>query len=315
MDFAQRTTTASPVRLFRLFRSIWRQSLYTPLCPELPRLDGKLALVTGGNVGIGLETSLGLGRRGAEVVIMARSAATADAARARIQQETGVRAHYVPLDLGNLESVVTATENLGERLRGRKLDILVANAGIWPQAYAQSAQGHEIAFAVNTLGHYVLIRRLLDQNWLLAPGGRVVILTGDIYIRSSDCTSDFTYAGSSGGGLAYCRSKLGNLWTAAELQRRHPELHVTVVHPGVVASELTGEMKGFAAFMKNRTLLSVSAGAQTSLFCATQPNLERGGYYHNTMGLVRLPARDPASDSPKAAALWTRMEELSTAFR
>jgi retinol dehydrogenase-12 len=141
-----------------------------------------------------------------------------------------------------------------------------------------------------------------------------VILTGDIYIRSSECTSDFTYEGRSGGGMAYCRSKLGNLWFVAELTRRHPQLQVIAAHPGVVASNLGGQAKGFEAFIKNVMMLDVPAGAQTPLYCATQPNLERGGYYHNTMGLVRLPEGDPAADPQKAAALWARLEALGAEF-
>jgi hypothetical protein len=114
--------------------------------------------------------------------------------------------------------------------------------------------------------------------------------------------------------MAYCRSKLGNLWFAAELGRRHPELQVYVVHPGVIASGLGGASTGFADIVRNAIMLDVEAGAQTPLWCATQPNLERAGYYHNTMGLVRLGPNDPASSREKAAALWDRMEELGAAF-
>ncbi len=313
MDYANRTTTPSTWLPLRLGRAIWRQGARTPRCPDTPRLDGKLAVVTGGNAGIGLEISRGLAKRGAEVIIAARGASTAAEACDQIARETGSSIRYLPLDLSNLDSVVTATENLLALVRDRAVDILVANAGIWPQDYAASAQGHEIAFAVNILGHHVLVRRLLDRG--LLRDGRVVILTGDIYIRARECTSDFAYQGSRGGGLAYSRSKLGSLWFAGELQRRHPALQVYVVHPGVVASGLGGgASSGFGAFMRRTMLIDAKAGAQTPLWCATQPNLVRGAYYHNTMGRIELPQQDPAADAQKASTLWARLEELSTPF-
>lgn len=313
MDYVNRTTTPPSAVPLRLMRCIWRQAAHTPVCADTPRLDGKLALVTGGNAGIGLEISRGLAKRGAKVVIAARNAETAAEACKTINAETGATVHRVPLDLSDLASVVAASARLKELAGDRQLDILVANAGIWPKAYAESAQGHEIAFATNTLGHHVLVRRLLDQG--LLRNGRVVVLTGDIYIRTSECTSDFKYDGASGGGLAYSRSKLGNIWFSAELQRRHPELEVCAVHPGVIASGLGGKATGFGAFMQGIMMLDVERGAQTPLWCATQPGLERGAYYHNTMGRLVLSEKDPAASVEEAAKLWARLEELSAVYR
>jgi NAD(P)-dependent dehydrogenase (short-subunit alcohol dehydrogenase family) len=313
-DYARRTTAAPTLVPLRLPRSIWRQSPKTPRCPDTPRLDGKLALITGGNAGIGQEITRGLARRGAEVIVAARTRATALAACQSIAAETGATLSHVSLDLADLRSVVEATTQLKARPDGRPVDLLINNAGLWPTAYGTSAQGHEIAFATNTLAHHLLTRRMLDQG-LLSPRARVVVLTGDIYIRSSECTPDFRYEGKSGGALAYCRSKLGNLWFAAELQRRYPELEVVSVHPGVIASGLGGGATGFADVVRKLMLLDNRAGAETPLWCATQPGLEKGGYYHNTMGLVRLSPADPASSREKAVALWETLEKLSAEFR
>lgn len=311
-EFIRRTTTPSKILPVRLARNVWRQSRFTPICPDTPRLDGKLAVVTGGNAGIGREIVRGLARRGAEVIVAARTKATAQAACESIGGETGATLHHVPLDLTDLASVAGAVEALRTIAGGRRIDIVVANAGIWPTEHATSAQGHEIAFAVNTLAHHLLMRLLLARGLVCAA--RVVVLTGDIYIRASECSSDFTYKGAVGGALAYSRSKLGNMWFAAELQRRHPELEVYLAHPGVVASNLGGESTGLARKIRDVMMIDVEAGAQTPLICATQPNLVRGGYYHNTMGRIVLPEDDPAADTGKAAALWDRMEALSAAF-
>ncbi len=309
-DFADRTTTPSGALPIRLMGSIWRQRARTPRCPDAPRLDGKLAVVTGGNAGIGLEISRGLARRGAEVVIAARNRATASEACSRLGAETKATLHHVPLDLSDLESVTAAVGALEQLVRERRVEILVANAGVWPQAHATSAQGHEIAFATNTLGHHALVRAMIDRR-LLAEGARVVVLTGDIYIRQRECTSDFAYQGARGGALAYSRSKLGNCWFATELQRRFPRLEVCAVHPGVIDSNLGGERSpsGFGAYLRGTLMLDCEAGAQTPLWCATQP-IERGAYYHNTLGRIAHRPDDPAANSTAAVALWDRLEAL-----
>jgi NAD(P)-dependent dehydrogenase (short-subunit alcohol dehydrogenase family) len=310
-DYRTRTTTPPSAVPLRMMRNIWRQRAHTPSCPSTPRLDGKLALVTGGNAGIGQEISRGLAKRGARVIIAARNVRTCTDAAQAIAAETGSAVDHVPLDLADLESVVRASARLEELTGGRPLDVLVANAGLWPKAYAKSPQGHEIAFATNTLGHHLLVRRLLDRGLLRAT--RIVMLTGDIYIRTNECTSDFSYEGASGGALAYSRSKLGNLWFTTELQKRHPELEVCAVHPGVIASGLGGEVSGFGAIVQGIMMLDVARGAETPLWCATQP-IERGGYYHNTMGRLVLSASDPAASEREAGKLWARLEELSAPF-
>lgn len=306
-DFGARTTRAASFLPRRLLGSIWRQKSRSVRCPDAPRLDGKLALVTGGNAGIGVEIARGLARRGAEVVIAARNAATAGAARDAITKETGAEVHVVPLDLSDLASVASATDAVGKLLGDRRIDVLVANAGLWPQRHALSAQGHEIAFATNTLGHHALVRRLLDRGSLRAAS-RVVVVTGDIYVRARECTSDFRYEGRRGGAMAYSRSKLGNLWFAFELQRRHPDLEVCAVHPGVIASGLGGQER--PSFVVATIMLDCVGGAQAPLWCATQP-IEKGAYYHNTHGKMVLPEADPAADAEAARALYARLEELS----
>jgi NAD(P)-dependent dehydrogenase (short-subunit alcohol dehydrogenase family) len=277
----------------------------TPTCPPTPRLDGKLVLVTGGNDGIGYEISSGLIDRGAELVIAARNAQTSEAACARLRGRGG-NCRVQRLDLADLDAVVRACEQLERNYAGRRFDVLIANAGIVPTNYGVSAQGHELAFATNVLGHFLLIRRMLARG-LLQADARLVIQTGDIYVLERECTSDFRFEG--GGGAAYCRSKLGNLWMVAELTRRHPELCVVASHPGVVATSLNGRAGRIGEAIKRRMLISSERGAQTPLFCATQ-NVQPGAYYHNTMGRVELPSEDAACDRDAARRLWDRLEQL-----
>jgi NAD(P)-dependent dehydrogenase (short-subunit alcohol dehydrogenase family) len=203
-----------------------------------PRLDGKLALVTGGNAGIGLETCKGLIKRGAEVVILARNVQKAKYAMHIIENELNSRVHFVSLDLADLNSVTSAVENLGTLFPDRKIDVFIANAGIWPKKYSNSIQGYEIAYATNVLGHHVLIRNL--QNRLkINTDSRIVMLTGDIYILADNCTPNFLYKSIKGRQEAYSRSKLGNLWWVHEWSKRNKGIEVYAVHPGIVDSNLT----------------------------------------------------------------------------
>ena len=289
---------------------MWRQKERSLLCPGQPRLDGRCALVTGGSEGIGLGTCRGLLERGARVVMASRSAAKGERACAQLRDELGADTpvSFLPLDLSDLPRVRQAAEALGAELGGERLDVLVCNAGLWPQRHGLSPQGHELAFATNVLGHFLLIRHLVSRR--LAPDAVVVIVTGDIYVLASDCTPDYAYRSPLGGMFAYCRSKLGNLWLARELQRRHPELRVRVTHPGVVATRLGGARHGLADVRGRRMLLDAARGAQATLYCVTQPDLPDGAYVHNTLGIVQLADDDPASDTARAERLWDQCETL-----
>jgi NAD(P)-dependent dehydrogenase (short-subunit alcohol dehydrogenase family) len=241
-DFARRTTTPSKLLPLRLGSAIWRQAKRTPHCPDTPRLEGKIAMVTVPTQGRSRDQPQGGKTRSRRRHRRAYS----------VHRERRMREHCS----GDGHDAASSARSFGSRLRRVRgeaplgaarrtlVNILVANAGIWPQACATSKQGHELAFATNILGHHVLVTRMLGLGVL--HEARVVILTGDMYILVSDCTSDFTYEERGGGALAHSRSKLGNLWFAAELQRRYPKLEVCSVHSGVIDSGLGGKSTGLA---------------------------------------------------------------------
>ena len=295
----------------RMSAAMIGQARKTLHCPPLPRLDGRLALVTGATGGIGAEIARGLARRGAELILPCRSAERGRETLQVLRAELGdsCRVHLVDLDLVDLASVAPAVTAIAGICGGRPIDIVVENAGVWPMRYAVSPQGYEIAFGVNVLAHFDLRRRLLAAD--LLPSARVIVLTGDIYMLQSECTPDYRWSGPIGGMLAYCRSKLGNLWIASELARRSPELSVFAVHPGVVATNLGGAAGTLGNAIKRRLMISPAQGAQIALICATQDGLPSGGYYHNTNGLMQLPAADPALNHAAAQTLWDTCVTLS----
>ncbi|MBI1816952.1 MAG: SDR family NAD(P)-dependent oxidoreductase [Deltaproteobacteria bacterium] len=287
------------------------QGRKTRRCPETPRLERKRVLVTGGTNGIGLEMARGLLARGADVILPCRNPSKGARVRDQLRREAGEKARIdlVAMDLTDLRSVREAGREIA-RL-GAPIDVVIENAGVMERAYSVTPQGHEISFGVNVLGHFVLRQTLLDSGVL--PSARVVIITGDIYVLESGCTPDYSWRGRIGGLRAYCRSKLGNLWIASELQKRHPELSVFVVHPGAIATDLGGDAGAVGNWFKRATMISPELGAQTPLICATQEGLRKGGYYHNTLGLVRLRDEDAALDATAAEKLWALCETLAAA--
>jgi NAD(P)-dependent dehydrogenase (short-subunit alcohol dehydrogenase family) len=310
---------ASPdLREYAAPRAPWRrmraaafgQARRTPRCPETPRFDGRLAVVTGATGGIGLEIARGLAKRGASLLLPCRNLAKAERVAAELRTSApGADVATVELDLEDLASVRHGAAALAGAARGRPVDVLVENAGVWPQRYAETRQGFEIAFGTNVLAHH-LLRRELAAAGLLGTA-RVVLLTGDIYILASACTPDFRFSGPLGGMRAYCRSKLGNLWIGAELTKRAPRLEVAVVHPGVVATNLGGNAGALGSRFKRLIMIPPELGAQMPLLCATQPGLESGGYWHNVHGRMRLAPDDPARDTAGAARLWETCEALA----
>ncbi len=265
--------------------------------------------MTGGNAGIGLATCRGLLERGAQVAIASRNAGKAEAARTALLREApaGASISCVALDLADLRSVRECARILAEQ--HDPFDIVVCNAGLWPQRYERSPQGHELAFATNVLGHFALLRNMIDAR-ALASSARVVLVTGDIYILARECTPDYAFNSPLGGMQAYCRSKLGDIWIARELQRRHPELHVAIAHPGVVATNLGGKPSARFDRIRKSLILSIERGAETPLFCATQP-IPKGAYIHNTLGEVTFEADDPGGHSSAAERLWNLCESLN----
>jgi hypothetical protein len=165
-----------------------------------------------------------------------------------------------------------------------------------------------MAFAVNVLGHHVLLERLRRAE-ALAEGARVVVVTGDIFVLARSCSADFWSEHPRAGAMAYARSKLGSVWLARQLADRHPTLHVVAVHPGVVRSGLGGSARH--PFWQRLTHISPERSARTVLAAACSPEVPSGSYLHNVLGLVHLEPPAPAADPDQAAAFVAMLDELA----
>lgn len=202
-------------------------------------MERRAALVTGGNSGIGFECARELVRRGWQVVIASRDRATSDAAVTHIQRSTGNGAvSATALDLGSFTSVRSFVREI--EAADLPLQALVCNAGLQiTQGLQRSADGFELTFAVNHLGHFLLTNLLLGRLIAHAPARVVVVASGvhDPKLRTGmpkpQISDVATLAATGGprlgeydGRLAYVNSKLCNLWFTYELARRLEAAHL-----------------------------------------------------------------------------------------
>jgi retinol dehydrogenase-14 len=285
--------------------------------PEMS-MHGKVVVVTGANVGIGLETAVGVAERGATTVLACRNQAKADAAAKVVTQRTwNDDVHVVVLDLADLASVRKASDEILSRW-GR-LDVLVNNAGgTWTQRQ-HTAQGIEYTFGVNHLGHFYLTNLLLERLRADAPA-RVVSVSSVGHhaafggMRFDDLQSEQRYEGME----VYCRSKLANVLFIRQLAKRLEGSGVTAnaAHPGWVRSsfamdgDTTGAI-GFGMRVIRPVQISPRRGARTSVFLAASSEVagKTGMYWvRSKPGHMSRHARDDAA----AERLWGESERLLT---
>jgi len=287
-------------------------------------LTGTTAVVTGANSGIGYIEALELARHGADVVLAVRDTegGTAAAERIRAAGVTGT-ARVERLDLASLESV----RALADRFEG-PVDLLVNNAGVMtPPRYRATADGFELQFGTNHLGHFALTALLLP-HLLAAPSPRVTTVSSIAHHRGDGAVLEGNTGTRYDAQVTYGRSKLANLLFATELQRRATAsgspLTSTAAHPGISGTNLIASRDGMGAVPLIGTLTqwtvraifpNPARGAEAVLFAATEA---APGSYSGPTGFreTRGPVGEArlstwAQDEALAAALWERSEELT----
>ncbi|MBP6850439.1 MAG: SDR family oxidoreductase [Rhodoferax sp.] len=276
--------------------------------PSSHTLAGQVALVTGANTGIGLVTARELARRGAHVFVACRSLPRAQNAVQTIRAATGnTQVEALALDLGDFASVHQCAASF--LTRGLPLHLLVNNAGL-AGTRGFTASGFELAFGVNHMGHFLLTRLLLDRLRASAPA-RIVTVASRAHTRTDGIDWDALRkpTRTRTGIHEYAVSKLANVWFSAELGRRlaGSGVNTYALHPGVVASDVWRSVPWpFRSLIKLR-MISTEEGAQTTLYCASDPACARetGLYYDKCR--VRLPSA-LGQDANLARSLWERSE-------
>src|SRR6185369_1326851 len=271
-------------------------------------MEQRTILITGANTGIGRSTAAALAAGGARVILACRSREKTQPVIEEIRRTTGNEdVEFLALDLDSLASVRAAAEEFLSRRQ--PLHILINNAGIAGQR-GVTADGFEKTFGVNHLGHFVLTTMLLDRMRESAPGRIVTVSSQAHYDAKGIDFSVLARPSEKDTGLAeYAVSKLANVLFTQELARRlrHDGISTYALHPGVIASDVWRSVPTpFRQIMK-LFMKSTEQGAQTSVYCATAPELgrESGRYYD---GCKEKPASQYATVD-LAASLWTQSEE------
>jgi NAD(P)-dependent dehydrogenase (short-subunit alcohol dehydrogenase family) len=274
-------------------------------------LSGLTIAITGANSGLGYETMRVLALRGAHVIGIARTQERADEACASVKGLTTP----MFLDLANWESVVRCSDAI--RAMNIPLDGLITNAGIMALPQLELVNGVEAQFAVNHLGHFILINQLREPV-LAAPQGRFTLLSSRAHRRADKGIEFDNLDGSQhyNPWNAYGVSKLANALCARELaaQISHTDATANSLHPGIIPTNLVKNLPGWqrwgAKYFGWAFLKTIPEGAATTCYVATNPELVdvRGFYFVDCNvdeGSVHM------RDDAMAKKLWQVSEELT----
>jgi NAD(P)-dependent dehydrogenase (short-subunit alcohol dehydrogenase family) len=295
---------------------------------DMPDLSDKTIVVTGGNSGIGYEAAIEFARKRADVILACRDLGKARGAADKIAaQASGAKVEVMELDLSNLASVRGFADAF--HVKRPALHVLCNNAGVMAIPYRQTADGFEMQFGTNHLGHFALTGLLLDRL-LATDGARVVNVSSGAHRMGSIRFDDLQWRNGYRKWMAYGQSKLANLLFTFELQRKleaaGKKLLSVACHPGYAATNLQAagpRMTGSAMIesilsVTNRVFAqSAAMGALPTEYAAAALGV-RGGDYIGPDGLGELwghptkvgcsaAAKDPAA----AARLWQVSEQLT----
>lgn len=286
----------------------------------------RVAVVTGGNSGIGWEAARALAQHGARVVLACRTRSKADDARARmLAVAPKADVSVVDLDLASLDSIASAAAELSDRFD--RIDLLINNAGVMATPRSKTADGFEMQFGTNHLGHFALTGLLLP-TLLATAGARVVNISSLAHrmgrIHFDDLQSEQKYSAWG----AYGQSKLANLLFTFELQRKlaaaGAECIAVAAHPGVSTTNLTQSTGGFMGRMATFTqpvlgklMQGADKGALPTLLAALDPSAQ-GGEYYGPGGFMeqrgypeQVESSDRSKDVATAAQLWQASVDLT----
>lgn len=296
---------------------------------DIPDLSGTIAVVTGANSGLGVATTRGLAAAGAHVVMACRNQEKAENTATEISESMDdPDLEILQLDLADLTSVRTFAETF--RSRHDHLDLLVNNAGVMALPFRRTADGFEMQFGTNHLGHFALTGLLLD-SLRAADKARVVTVSSLAHKAGRTRLEDLNWQHGYDKWKAYGQSKLANLLFALELDRRLKTQGESLVslaaHPGISATNLAAVGPEMAGSKLRKLVMDIAVnkfigqsrdrGALPTLYAATSADAA-GGEYYGPGGIGELhgdpaPARPNgyARDEEMAARLWTASEQLT----
>ncbi len=296
---------------------------------DIPDQQGRVALITGANSGIGLDAARALARHGAKVVLACRNRTKAETARdAIVSATTAADVEILDLDLSDLESVRIASKTF--LAQHQRLDLLINNAGIMGVAKRTTVDGFESQLGTNHLGHFAFTANLID-TLLATEGSRVVNVSSLAHQMGFINFDNLQYDKRYSAWLAYGRSKLANLLFTYELQRRltatgHNSTIAVAAHPGGSNTNLAHDVAGIGGFLMRfaeplvqRTMQSSEMGSLPTLRAAIDTEANGGDYYGPDGFMeqqghpVKVKSNKRSHDPAVARKLWDLSCELTQA--
>ena len=289
---------------------------------DIPEQTGRTAIITGANTGLGYQTAAALAAKGAHVVLAVRNVGKGKDAARRIEQATpDAQVELQELDLGSLESIRRAADQL--RSDYPAIDLLINNAGVGMPQKSSTKDGFELQFGTNHLGHFALTNLLLDRL-LAVPGSRVVTVSsqGHRFARNGIRFDDLQWDQSYSRAGSYGQSKLANLMFTYELQRRliGTDTIAVAAHPGSSKTELDRNAPPLIRLVFNavgRLFHDADMAALPTLRAATDPGV-LGGQYFGPHGFAEqrgypkvVASSDASHDTVAQRRLWAVSEELT----
>ena len=292
-------------------------------------LSGKIAMVTGGYSGIGLETSRALSNSGARVIVPARRVDVASNELNGIVSEEDI----LSVDLGDPDSTAQFVDDFLKT--GLNIDILINNAAMMACPEMPTKEGWDLQFAVNHIGHFILTKGLLPAL-SQSENARVVALSSTAHKMSGIRWDDIHFKDSYDKWQSYGQSKTAASLLAVELDSRMKEKGIRAfgVHPGGIFTPLQRHLEkeemialgwlgedGELSKMAAKAFKTPTQGASTSLWCATSPQLNGvGGVYCENCDIAAIQEEGPtaryvgvaewAIDTEEASRLWEVTEQI-----
>jgi retinol dehydrogenase 12 len=276
------------------------------------RMNRKIALITGGNTGIGKETAIGIAKQGVSVVIVSRDFLKGKEAVEHIRRASGnKRVGFIAADLSSQKQIHTLAEEF--RKRYSRLDILINNAGVIMRNRVVTEDGLEYQLAVNHLAPFLITNLLIDLLIDNAPS-RIINVSSQTHFNASLNLNDINFSGEYNPNAVYTSTKLMNVLFTIKLAQKLKGTGVTVncLHPGAVKTKLLSEYYGKFGLKHIVSKLihdSPQKGARTSIYLALSPEVENvtGKYFSD------LQVREPsplAMDIKLAGRLWDLSSDL-----
>jgi NAD(P)-dependent dehydrogenase (short-subunit alcohol dehydrogenase family) len=286
---------------------------------NVPDQSGRVAVVTGSSSGLGYENARVLANKNAKVIVAVRNQQKGDKAVENIKaQNSNADVSVMILDLANLQSVKDFVAEF--RKKYDRLDLLINNAGVMMPPYGKTADGFELQFGTNHIGHFVLTAQLIDLIEKTS-GSRIVNVSSMAHNYGDLDFDDLTWEKRSYNKMkSYGDSKIANLYFTYELQRKLDaagyKTIATASHPGWTATDLQRHA-GLFSFLNFFFAMKVEQGALPTLRAAIDENV-KGGDYYGPDGWkewrgdpVKVDSNQPSKDKSIAQRLWAKTVELA----